>query len=157
MKETIKYHTSLGLFLGVFLVFLFLYLCETKSEETKKKSPTDYYKFSQSTYVKMLNEPDDVFLGGVNLSSEMLLPLTTCTPTLKRLVIEYAPKINDDTSIIDVLEYQKDLQSLAFYDVNISDKTLMSVAKLNHLKELVLKEVDFVTWMGIYYLSQTNN
>jgi hypothetical protein len=99
-------------------------------------------------------EPDTIYLGGLNLMSEDLRPCIYWPMALKTLNISDAPNINDNTLIIDVLEHQENIEELVLTQVSISDKTMLRIAKLQHLKRLHLIKINFVTWLGIYHLVQ---
>jgi Leucine-rich repeat (LRR) protein len=125
------------------------------NDVSNKANPTEYYKSAKGLYGRSLKEPDTVRLYGMALCSDDLVPLTKCAPILKTLVISFAPKINDDSSIIDVLEYQINLENLGLSELSISDETMRSIAQLPRLKRLQLMQLKFVTWWGVYHLAQS--
>jgi hypothetical protein len=130
-------------------------------EETASKfvdQKTEISDLSVKSHVIQKNEPyyynspssDIARIGGLNLSSDDLIPLSNGSPILKTFNVSRAPKINDDTLIIQVLRNQNNIENLLFCDVSISDKCMQTIAGLNNLKRLQLIHTDYITWQGLY-------
>jgi hypothetical protein len=145
---------SILFLVGCFVFFLSTVFAEETNVNVSNDVKTDEKK-EQYYFFCLTPTPDDLRLAGLYLTSADISSLAIRKNILKKLNISCAPKINDDSSIIDFLNNQRNLEEIKLSSIAISNKTMESIAKLPNIKRLKLVHTDFITWEGIYFLAQS--